>query len=97
MNEDVDPALRLFSALAMDRFLRAGIAVWRTGAIVLALVALLAAAPVSYAQTARQEADLLRGRNIEVSRAGAAQLPRSEGDHDDADEKQQGEDEPANP
>jgi hypothetical protein len=65
----------------MDRLLRAGIAVWRTGAIALALVALLiAAAPVSHAQTVRQEADLLRDRNIDVSRAGAAQLPRSEGD-----------------
>ncbi len=52
-----------------------------TSAVALALVVLLiAAVPVSRAQDARQGAHLLRDRNIDVSRAGAAQLPRSEGD-----------------
>jgi hypothetical protein len=81
LNEDVDHLLRSSFVLAMDRLLRAGIAAWRTGATALVLVApLIAGAPVSHAQTARQGADLLRDRNIDASRAEAAQLPRSEGD-----------------
>src|SRR5215475_15093061 len=81
LNEDVDPPLRSSCALAMDRSLGAGIATRLTGTLALALVALLmAAVPVSRAQEARQGARLLRDRNIDVSRAGAAQLPRSEGD-----------------
>ncbi|MBO0742001.1 MAG: hypothetical protein J2P51_11310 [Hyphomicrobiaceae bacterium] len=65
--------------------MRAGIAAWRTSPIALALAALLiAGVPVTRAQDARQgadhSADLLRDKNIDVSRAGAAQLPRSEGD-----------------
>jgi hypothetical protein len=80
LNEDVDPPLRSSCALAMDRSLGAGIATRLTSTLALALVALLmAAVPVS-AQDARQGAHLLRDRNIDVSRAGAAQLPRSEGD-----------------
>ena len=80
LNEDVDHRLRSF-ALAMDRLLQAAIAAGCTSAVALALVALfIAATPVSRAQTARQGADLLKDRNIDVSRAEAAQLPRSEGD-----------------
>src|SRR5262245_34772394 len=81
LNEDVDHPSRASFALLPDPLLRAGTAACRTSAVALAVVVLLiAAAPVSRAQTARQGADLLRDRNIDVSRAGAAQLPRSEGD-----------------
>jgi len=67
LNEAVAPALRSSSAR-------------RTSAVALVLALFIAAVPVSRAQDARQGADLLRDRNIDVSRAGAAQLPRSEGD-----------------
>jgi hypothetical protein len=63
----------------------------RSSAVAVVLVALMiAGVTVSHAQDARpgagrpgadrSGADLLRDRNIDVSRAGAAQLPRSEGD-----------------
>jgi len=52
------------------------------GAAVLALVAsFVVAAPThSVAQAALQNSQLLKDRNMDVSRAGATQLPRSEGD-----------------
>jgi hypothetical protein len=81
LNKDVDHPLRSSLALLLDRLLRSGIAACCTIAVALAPIGLLiAAAPVSRAQTARQGAELLRDRNIDVSRAGAAQLPRSEAD-----------------
>src|SRR5262245_53978482 len=65
----------------MEPAVRAGRAAWRTSRLASVLVALLiAGVPVSRAQDARQGVDLLRDKNIEVSRAGAAQQPRSEGD-----------------
>jgi hypothetical protein len=64
----------------MDRLWRAVMAC-RSSAVALVLVALMTAGvSVGRAQDARPGADLLRDRNIDVSRAGAAQLPRSEGD-----------------
>src|SRR5262245_32213203 len=81
LDEDGHDALRPGVASPRDRVGRAGRAARRTGAVALALFALLmAAAPAGRAQSAGQGGERLKDRNIDVSRAGAAQLPRTEGD-----------------
>ena len=76
-----DGALISCVALPPDRARSAGRAARRTGAVALALFALLmAAAPAGRGQSARQDGERLKDRNIDVSRAGAAQFPRTEGD-----------------
>jgi len=81
LDEDGDDALRSCVAAPLDRLRGAGRAARRAGAVALALLALLmAAAHAGRAQSARQGGERLKDRNIDVLRAGAAQLPRTEGD-----------------
>jgi hypothetical protein len=82
LDEDGDDALRSCAASPPDRVRRARRAARRAGAVALTLFALLmaAGAPAGRAQSARQGGERLKDRNIDVSRAGAAQLPRTEGD-----------------
>jgi hypothetical protein len=80
VKEDVDPVLRSPLALTMNRLWRVVMAC-RSGAVATVLVALMiAGVSLSRAQDGHPGADLLRDRNIDVSRAAAAQQPRSEGD-----------------
>jgi hypothetical protein len=76
----VDALGRTFAAPAHRRWWAP--AAWRAGPVALMLAVMLAAtAPgTTSAQGTRQEPPLVKDRNIDVSRAGAAQLPRSEGD-----------------
>ena len=81
--QDEDDSAALPPSFASPDRARTGSAAYRGGGrLALALAALLAAAaPVKgLAQAARDDAQLVRDRNVDVSRAGATPLPRSEGD-----------------
>jgi hypothetical protein len=62
------------------RVLDAAKAFFRTGAVVLTLAGPMAPATESAAQAVGQDAMPVKSRHIDVSREGATQLPRSEGD-----------------
>ena len=72
------PSVEQHAALALGKALDAGRAFFRAGAVVLALAA--AGTSESFAQAAGQDATPIKSKHVDVSREGATQLPRSEGD-----------------
>jgi hypothetical protein len=62
------------------RVLDAATALFRAGAVVLTLAGPIATATETAAQAVEQDAMPVKNRHIDVSRGGATQLPRSEGD-----------------